>query len=317
MIPYTYNWIDMGGVDLANVMGETFSGLYQRVVDGLNEELVAVFFNWYFSGIRIAPSYIKAVLGANKVTINDLIIINSDDTINIPSMSTAPVIEELSITENGNYSVSAGVDGYSPVHVDVPDIPAVVESLSATENGTYTAPSGVDGYSPVSVEVPGPVISSLQITENGTYAAPEGVDGYSPVTVDVRASPSSLVPLNFDVTTGYVATGTWVYSQQSGYYSDVYEAISGHRYFICLGQSVSNRFRCMFSQSNPALATSNVNGASIGSDQTSPLPNAYNQTVYQPSSNGFITVFKSTNNASGIKSYCWDLTALGISPPTT
>ena len=84
MIPYTYNWIDMDGVDLANVRGEEYSGLYQRVIDGLNEELVAVFFNWYFSGIRIAPSYVKAVLGTNKVTINDLIIINSDDTINIP-----------------------------------------------------------------------------------------------------------------------------------------------------------------------------------------------------------------------------------------
>lgn len=33
--------------------------------------------------------------------------------------------------------------------------PAVIESLSVTENGTYTAPSGVDGYSPVVVNVSG------------------------------------------------------------------------------------------------------------------------------------------------------------------
>ena len=32
---------------------------------------------------------------------------------------------------------------------------AVIESLSVTENGTYTAPSGVDGYSPVTVNVSG------------------------------------------------------------------------------------------------------------------------------------------------------------------
>ena len=285
MIPYTYNWIDMDGVDLANVRGNTYSGLYQRVIDGLNEELVAVFFNWHFSGILIAPSYVKAVLGTNKVTINDLIIINSDDTINIPSMSTAPVIEELNITENGNYSVSAGVDGYSPVNVNVPDIPAVVESLSITENGTYTAPSGIDGY--------------------------------SPINVDVSGSPTPKEPLSFDVSSGYVTSGTWAYGPGSGCYSDVYEAISGHRYFLCLGQQVSTRFRCMFSTSNPALASSSVSGYTIGTDQDPPPSYAFNPTVYKPSSNGFITVGKSNDNTSGIKSYCWDLTELGISPPTT
>ena len=30
----------------------------------------------------------------------------------------------------------------------------VIEALSVTANGTYTAPSGVDGYSPVTVNVP-------------------------------------------------------------------------------------------------------------------------------------------------------------------
>lgn len=285
MIPYTYNWIDMGGVDLADVMGKTYSGLYQRVIDGLNEALVAVFFNWYISGIRIVPSHLKAVLGINKVTISGSIIINSDDTINIPTMSTAPVIEELNIIENGDYSVPAGVDGYSPVHVDVPDVPAVVESLS--------------------------------VTENGTYEAPEGVDGYNPVTVDISTSPIPKQPLNFDVDSGYVATGYWYYSPGSSTFSDVYEVVSGHRYFLCLGQQVSTRFRCMFSSSNPALATSDIRGTQIGTDQDPPPSNAFNKTVYEAPSNGFITVGKSNNNTSGIKSYCWDLTELGISPPTT
>ena len=31
---------------------------------------------------------------------------------------------------------------------------AVIQSLSITANGTYTAPTGVDGYSPVVVNVP-------------------------------------------------------------------------------------------------------------------------------------------------------------------
>ena len=63
----------------------------------------------------------------------------------------------------------------------------VIESKSITANGTYTAPEGVDGYSPITVNVPTPtpVIESKSITANGTYTAPEGVDGYSPITVNV------------------------------------------------------------------------------------------------------------------------------------
>ena len=56
------------------------------------------------------------------------------------------------------------------------DTPAnpIIEPLSVTENGTYAAPDGVDGYSPVSVNVPIPegyIVPSgeLEITENGEY----------------------------------------------------------------------------------------------------------------------------------------------------
>ena len=103
----------------------------------------------------------------------------------ISTIGRAPVIESKSITENGTYTAPEGVDGYSPVTVNVPA--PVIQSKSITENGTYTAPEGVDGYSPITVNVPvpAPVIQSKSITENGTYTAPEGVDGYSPITVNV------------------------------------------------------------------------------------------------------------------------------------
>ena len=105
----------------------------------------------------------------------------------IATIGRAPVIESKSITENGIYTAPSGVDGYSPITVNVPTTTPVIESKSITENGTYTAPSGVDGYSPITVNVPTPtpVIESKSITENGTYTAPEGVDGYSPITVNV------------------------------------------------------------------------------------------------------------------------------------
>jgi len=98
-----------------------------------------------------------------------------------------PVIEPKNITANGTYTAPEGVDGYSPVTVNVPTTRPVIEPKNITANGTYTAPEGVDGYSPVTVNVPAsqPVIEAKNITANGTYTAPEGVDGYSPVTVNV------------------------------------------------------------------------------------------------------------------------------------
>ena len=64
------------------------------------------------------------------------------------------VIEGLTITSNGTYTAGAGVDGYSPVEVDVPAPEFVTETLSVSANGTYTPSEGVDGYSQVNVNVP-------------------------------------------------------------------------------------------------------------------------------------------------------------------
>ena len=66
-----------------------------------------------------------------------------------------PTIEPLSVTVNGTYTAPSGVDGYSPITVNVSGSGAVVQSLSVTQNGTYNPPSGVDGYAPVVVNVSG------------------------------------------------------------------------------------------------------------------------------------------------------------------
>lgn len=69
-----------------------------------------------------------------------------------------PVVEEITITENGKYSAPSGIDGFSKVVVDIPETVCptpVIEALTINYNGTYTAPSGIDGYSPITVSVEG------------------------------------------------------------------------------------------------------------------------------------------------------------------
>lgn len=51
--------------------------------------------------------------------------------------SGAPVIEPLSITDNGTYTAPDGVDGYSPITVNVPDY---VEQYCNNELETYSNP---------------------------------------------------------------------------------------------------------------------------------------------------------------------------------
>lgn len=66
----------------------------------------------------------------------------------IPSEYIVP-LGMLHAYENGQYDVTK----YDKVEVDVVSFP-IIEPLEVTENGTYTAPNGVDGYSPITVNVP-------------------------------------------------------------------------------------------------------------------------------------------------------------------
>lgn len=56
-----------------------------------------------------------------------------------------------SISANGTYDTTTN----NSISVSVPSQSPVINPLTVTENGTYTAPSGVDGYSPVTVNVSG------------------------------------------------------------------------------------------------------------------------------------------------------------------
>ena len=83
-------------------------------------------------------------------------------------------IQSLTVTQNGRYNAPAGVDGYNPVDVNVPD--RYDEGHKDGYDEGY-----VDGEAAVKAK-----IQSKTITKNGTYyAADDGLDGFDPVNVNV------------------------------------------------------------------------------------------------------------------------------------
>ena len=109
----------------------------------------------------------------------------TDTLYDIDDMSAAistlgmPELEELNVTENGEYTPTKY--GYSRVTVDVQP---PREEINITENGEYTPTSY--GYSKVTVDVQ-PTLEELTVTENGIYTPTEY--GYSKVTVNCPVPP--------------------------------------------------------------------------------------------------------------------------------
>ena len=204
MIPDKFNMVDMGGIDLIMMQGESVPGLYEKLMAALSNCQYQCLYNWLFDGVLIPPAFL-----------NEGVSVTTDDVIHVYSVEPGPVDPEiipLLAEENGVYNVPVGKDGFNPVTVDVPSYTPVINPIAITENGTYNAPSGVDGYSPVTVDVPSstPVINPITITENGTYTAPYGVDGYSPITVNVSGGGDNWQELkNYIESSGtqYIDTG--------------------------------------------------------------------------------------------------------------
>lgn len=76
-------------------------------------------------------------------------------------------------------SIETGGGGTTPAN-------PIIEPLEVTVNGTYIAPNGVDGYSPIDVNVPIPEgyiqpSGTLNVTKNGTHNVTE----YASVNVNV------------------------------------------------------------------------------------------------------------------------------------
>lgn len=154
------------------------------------------------------PKYTLVDWYGNRQTFDrDTIYAEGEDGGLVPfTQGAKPVIEPLSVTQNGVYTTPVGVNGFGPVSVNVPDLPPVLQSKEATQNGEYTPDSGYDGLSKVTVNVPAPEIKLQEktITENGEYTADAGFDGLAKVLVEVAGSGGTVVASKGDFT----ASGT-------------------------------------------------------------------------------------------------------------
>lgn len=157
MVPDKFNMVDMEGIDIITSQGEVVEGLYQKLVESIAQCRYQCLYNWKFDGILIPPTYVEMDIEDDVVWINEGVCVDEEDVVRVYSLeppAPEPNILELSVTENGTYTVPEGYDGYNPVSVSVPIPQPVLNSLSVTENGTYTPPTGVDGFNEVEVNVP-------------------------------------------------------------------------------------------------------------------------------------------------------------------
>lgn len=157
MIPYSYNMVNMGGIDLAEANGTVVEGLYSKIVEAVNACGDVVLYNWKFAGIEIAPQHTSILVG-DTIIINGTVQVTEQDVVTVPGINPdPPVLVPLDVTENGQYDPSDyDADGFNNVDVDVEYDPPTLVSLSVDSNGTYLPSQySADGFSSVSVDVEG------------------------------------------------------------------------------------------------------------------------------------------------------------------
>ena len=110
--------------------------------------------------------------------------------------SKPPVVRQLDVTDNGTYTPSDGVDGFSPVNVNVQP-PLQSKGVTITENGTSSivADSEYYGLADVGIEVnvqPSLQTKAIEITANGqsTIEADSEFYGLESVGLNVNVQPS-------------------------------------------------------------------------------------------------------------------------------
>lgn len=83
-----FNMVDMGGIDAAKAQGQKVDGLFLRLLNSIQNSKYTCLYNWFFAEIPIVPTYVELVFDGDKISINNLIFILSDDTVRIYTLET-------------------------------------------------------------------------------------------------------------------------------------------------------------------------------------------------------------------------------------
>lgn len=127
------------------------------------------------------------------------------------------------------------------------------------------------------------------------------------VNLYLQINDPPLTPYIMDFNCGWVGTGNgvWTYENPTDSYSDIYQVLAGHPYFLTLGDSVGTRFRVMFSTVDVSHATGKITGVAVNKiDYNNPAP--HQNLCYTPSENGYLIIQKDNVGNSGIPTYLYD-----------
>lgn len=162
MIPYSYNMVDMGGIDLAEANGTVVEGLYNRLALARNACGDLILYNWKFAEIEIAPGICVTLDEGTSIIINGLIQVTEQDEVTVLGIAPPPVpVDPLNVTENGTYEAVPPASGFNPVTVNVPQPAPVIQPLTVDQNGVYEVSAPVVGFNPVTVNVAGGLSASV------------------------------------------------------------------------------------------------------------------------------------------------------------
>lgn len=222
MIPYPYNIVDMGGIDLAEANGTVVEGLYAKIVEAVNACGDVVLYNWKFAGIEIVPQHTSILLG-DPITINGAIQVTEQDLVTVPGINPEPpeppeppVITPLSVTENGQYTATPPVAGFNPVTV-------------AVEGGAprlYVNNQGGESPYKINVSQGGQIVkigtNTITKTTGGSVfaVAAQSTMGYKCLVLAIQSYAGTVDDVKTSGTSNYrtkvIDDVTWYYSSQTG-----------------------------------------------------------------------------------------------------